>query len=180
MSRSLQLLVLCLALSGFLLWMVWDNQQARSRGTEIILDMQPIDPRSLFRGHYVIISTPLHQIEAKDFPNSPEFRKGQKIFIALTQETKGDWVASSLHKQKPAEEVVFIQGRIVRALGNANTLKYWVSYNIESYFSDKKTALGLEKSVAENQMRVILSVDKNGKAVIRGLEINGTRQIDRL
>jgi len=189
MIRVAALLGLCAVLTAFLLSMIWGHQQARNNGAEIILDMEPVDPRSLFRGHYVIIRTPLNRIDTDDVPDHPPFKAGDKIFVSLapanetkpTEENKEKWIVTALSKHLPTDSDVFIQGRVSRnSERNDNGTTYRIQYNIESYFADKVSALALEKKVEESKMRVILAVDENGKAVIRGLEIDGTRFIDEL
>ncbi|MCF6292385.1 MAG: GDYXXLXY domain-containing protein [Robiginitomaculum sp.] len=186
MIRIAALLGLCAVLTAFLLSMIWGHQQARNNGTEIILDMEPVDPRSLFRGHYVIIKTPLHEIHPSSVLGDDDFNKGDKIFVSLTRDENENFNITSITKQQPAEGSIFIQGRvwsywkIVQGFAEQPNNRIKIQYNIESYFTDKVSALALEKKVEESKMRIILSVDENGKAVIRGLEIDGTRFIDEL
>lgn len=186
MIRIAAFLGLCAVLTAFLLSMIWGHQQARNNGTEIILDMEPVDPRSLFRGHYVIIKTPLHEIKLIDVLGGDDFNKGDKIFVSLTKGQSENFVISSITKQQPAEGAIFIQGRvwsywkIIQDFTGHSDKTINIQYNIESYFADKVSALALEKKVEESKMRIILAVDKNGKAVIRGLEIDDERFIDEL
>ncbi|MBL4616161.1 MAG: GDYXXLXY domain-containing protein [Robiginitomaculum sp.] len=182
MIRSIALLGLCAVLTAFLLSMIWGHQQARNNGTEIILDMEPVDPRSLFRGHYVIIRTPLNIIELDQYYGDNDFKVGDKVFVSLTKVEADQWQISSVNKQQPEAGSNFIQGRVnhYRSSSKKWPQRIRVKYNIESYFADKVSALALEKKVSESKMRIILAVDENGKAVIRGLEIDGTRFIDEL
>jgi uncharacterized membrane-anchored protein len=178
MKRSLSLLALCAVLTGFLVWMVWDHQHARTSGQEIILDMEPVDPRSLFRGHYVTIRTPLHQIEKTLSPRDLEVKKGDTIFVVLQQYDSGNhWVVIEVLNEKPKDvDAIYLQGRIRWKSDES----YSILYNFESYFADKTSAKALEKKVQDSKMRVILSVAPDGKAVIKGLEIDGVRFVDKL
>ncbi len=226
-TRALFVLVLCAVFTGFLLWMVVGHERARSNGDEVILDMEPVDPRSLFRGYYVIISTPLHRLAYKDIPAHKPFKKGDRIFVSFapattkctapcdanqpatnqsatpktiniqavdttvgTQEPvledqslasqESPLIITALSHVKPAEGT-FLQGRVSWASSSPeNKTRYRVKYNIESYFADKSGAKMLEDKIEDSKMRIILSVDDKGNAVIRGLEIDGTRLIDKL
>src|SRR5690606_26923443 len=55
--RTLWLGIALVALlqAGALLWMIWDRASLLANGREIVLDVVPVDPRSLFRGDYVIL-----------------------------------------------------------------------------------------------------------------------------
>ncbi len=193
-TRALFVLVLCAVFTLFLLWMVVGHERARSNGDEVVLDMEPVDPRSLFRGYYVIINTPLHRITYKDAPAHKPFKKGDRIFVsfasAATQEPvledqslasqENQLIITALSHVKPAEGT-FLQGRVSWASSSPeNEPRYRVKYNIESYFADKSGAKELEDKIEDSKMRIILSVDDKGNAVIRGLEIDGTRIIDKL
>jgi uncharacterized membrane-anchored protein len=182
MIRIAALLGLCAVLTAFLLSMIWGHQQARNNGTEIILDMKPVDPRSLFRGHYVTITTPLNIIELDQYDGGNDFKVGDKVFVSLTKVEADQWQISSVNKQQPEAGTNFIQGRISNFIIRSKKFEpqIWVQYNIEAYFADKVSALALEKKISESKMRIILAVDENGIAVIRGLEIDGTRFIDKL
>lgn len=184
-ARVFALLALCTAFTGFLLWMVWDHEQARNNGTEIVLDMRPVDPRSLFRGAYVIIDTPLNRIDINKVAGDKEFNKGDPIFVSLRKDQAGDWLPQSITKKQPQTDTISIQGRVKYAVKSPKvepkSKSRWVrvQYNIESYFADQSGAKALEDKIKDSKMRVILSVDDNGNAVIRGLEIDGERFIDK-
>ena len=49
-------------------WMVWERETLLSQGREIALDVVPVDPRSLFRGDYVILSYEMSRIPAATLP----------------------------------------------------------------------------------------------------------------
>ena len=52
----LRALLAFLLIGVFLLFGVFKNENARSNGTEIVLETRPIDPRDIFFGHYAILS----------------------------------------------------------------------------------------------------------------------------
>ncbi len=189
MTRPVLLLALCGLLTAFLVWMALDHNHARNSGSEIILDMEPVDPRSLFRGHFVIIRTPLHDLDLLTLEGDDEFEDGDRVFVTLAQNPAGDWRAVSTGKTQPDATKTFLQGRVedisVFSLDtddepSINRRNLDVQYKIESYFADKTSAKALERKLREAKMRVILSVAKDGQAVIRGIEIDGERHLDKL
>jgi len=180
-TRALSLLALSAVLTGFLLWMVWDHERARSNGAELVLDMEPVDPRSLFRGYYVIIRTPLHRLNLNEYDSDNGFEKGDPVFVSLSTNQDGNWTPQAISKNQPQTDGMWIQGR-VKGVNKPKDETQWIriQYNIESYFADKDSAKELEKKIEDSKMRIILSIDAKGNAVIRGLEIDGKRLIDRL
>ena len=64
----------------------------------------------------------------------------------------------------------------------------WIrsAFNIERYYASREMAQQFEARLRElnpdggNGVRLILSLPPNGDAIIKGFEIDGVRQIDRL
>lgn len=195
MKRPVLLLALTAALTAFLVFMVASHENARRSGTEIIVGMEPVDPRSLFRGHYVRIRSDLQSIDYADVKGETGFEKGDRVFVSITGNNDDGWQAASLSNTRP-DTGTFLQGRVQRVIykytrtkaedGDTERKKtekgIRVRYAVESYFAAKAEAKALETKMRDqdHKMRLILAVDKNGKAVIRGLEIDGERYIDKL
>lgn len=55
-------LLALLLIGGFLGFIVFKNEAARSGGAEIVLETRPIDPRDIFFGHYAILSYDIQRI----------------------------------------------------------------------------------------------------------------------
>lgn len=203
MSLAIRLIVIALAMTAFLVVMVARHTQARTSGYEIILDMEPVDPRDLLLGYYVIIRTPVHNLDtgALDGPQTG-WREGDRAFVRLAETGTGSVEPIGVYRQRP-EDGVFLQGRV----SSANTRWDWaerdndpvtgewrpreriegtqrqtlrIHYNLERYFADAAQAQALENLRNEDRIRLIVSLDRNGLAVIKGLEIDGVRQLERL
>jgi len=175
MKPTFWLFLIAAAMSTFLIYMVVHHENLRRDGQEVILNMDPIDPRSLFRGHYVHIQTPLNRLDPEKLQGDDEFEKGQVIYVTIQPGQNGSWDAVSLSHQRPTLPQTFIKGRVKRAHSRLRIL-----YNIESYFADKASARSLEKQLADHEMRLIIALGKDGNAVIKGIQIDGERQMDRL
>lgn len=195
MKRPALILILAAAMTAFLAFMVISHEHARNSGTEVILNMEPVDPRSLFRGHYVRIRTDLQTIDFADVKGETGFEKGDRIFVIITGNDENGWEASSLSTSRP-NTGTFLQGRVQRIRYKYEKVKsengttqreklpkgVTVRYAVESYFASQAEAKALENKMRDrdHKMRLILAVDKHGKAVIRGLEIDDKRYIDKL
>ena len=115
MSQSRWLIVIAGLMSIFWVFMATSHEWQRRQGTEIVLDMEPVDPRSLFRGHYVRIQTNLHTLDAPDLKGENNFKRGQAIYVTLQQNEAGHWTPVSLYHSRPKTNVIFIAGPQKRA-----------------------------------------------------------------
>lgn len=83
--------------SAVLAYMVVDRAQLLQNGREIILDVLPVDPRSLFRGDYVILNYgPLSRIDGKLFTDIPEDTR--TVYVTAR---KGEIPQADLGRRQP-------------------------------------------------------------------------------
>ncbi len=177
MTRMLRLILAAAAMTLFLVAMITDHQVRRQAGTEVLLDLEPVDPRDLLAGYYVIISTPLHNIDPSDIDGDNDFDPGDDVFVVLEPSADQNWQAVSIHQARP-QEGLYVHGKVRYA--HDTTLR--ARFNIERYYADEDTAQALEARRRANRssMRLIISVGDDGRALIRGLEIDGERHLDHL
>jgi uncharacterized membrane-anchored protein len=177
MSLFLRLVLIAAAMSAFLVAMIVDHHWRRTGGTEVILDLQPIDPRDLLAGYYVIISTPVHRISYDDVDGDADFSVHDDIYVVVEAEADGGWVPVSVHRERP-DTGFFLYGKVQ----SASATQLTAHFNIERYYADESTAQALEDRQWSDRdsLRLIVSVGDDGRALIRGLEIEGERQISPL
>lgn len=197
MTTTIRLALIAAAMSAFLAFLVISQAMARAGGTEIRLDMLAVDPRDPLLGHYVVIETPLHRLDLNDYgPVETDYTSGDDVYVALHRDDEtGAWRATSVHPRHPGDGVV-IRGKIwwvlsnidFSAIGEAGPLPdperpldtLGVRYNLERYYASQDEALALERLRDGAQLRLIVSVNASGDAVIKGLEIDGEDRLDRL
>lgn len=186
MSRRLQQWTAIIIVAGLqtlvLGYMVWDRASLIATGHEVTLDVAPVDPRSLFRGDYVILNyRSISQLDATLLAEAPQ--KDQSLYVTLRPVPSGAWVpvaaAYTRPSSLPSGDVV-IQGRIddvwQQTLRQPARLR--VRYGIESYFVPEGTGQDLEDKVRGGTMKVIVAVGASGDSAIKGLEIDGKRIYD--
>lgn len=197
MSAPVRLIVMALAMSGVLIAMAGLHAAQRAGGTEVRLDMLAIDPRDPLLGHYVVIETPLHQLDLNAYgPVQTGFSRGNDVFVTLRRDDEtGSWAAASVHQRHPGEGVV-IRGKVDQVFERFDWVtgddgeqfpdrdnardELYVRYNLERYYASRDEALALEEMREGSRLRLIVSVSGSGDAVIRGLEIDGEDRLDRL
>ena len=203
MSLAIRLGLIVLAMTVFLGAMIARHADLRETGTEIVLPMEPVDPRDLLLGYYVTIRTPAHDLDTREL-EGPEtgWAVGDRIHVTLRQGEDG-WRPAGAFQQRP-EDGVFLQGRVARARTISDMREVepepddppWrtvrepvagtqrqaldVHYNLERYYAGADTARALEDMRREDRLRLIVSVGDNGSAVIKGLEIDGEARYETL
>ncbi|WP_420433117.1 GDYXXLXY domain-containing protein [Hyphobacterium sp.] len=174
MSVMMRLIAIAAAMSAFLIVIIGDHQVRRMSGTEVILDLEPVDPRDLLAGYYVIISTPVHRIRYEAVGGDTDFALHDDVFVAVAANPNGSWAPVSIHRERPVAGV-FLRGKVQSVGGDALN----ADFNIERYYANEATAQALEARRREDRdsLRLIVSVGADGRALIRGLEIDGEREI---
>jgi uncharacterized membrane-anchored protein len=173
-----------LAQTAILGWIVWDRISLLRKGQEVVLETIPVDPRSLFRGDYVILNYPFSQVPAAMLPAGTTLRAGQPVYVALERHDNA-WrpAAAALDRAalpaRPDRPVLMGRARVhwldpVRLRGGNIGLRY----GIESYFVPEGKGRELEKLVGERKISAIVAIDAGGNAAIKGLEVEGKRIYD--
>ena len=99
MSRVLRIVLIAAAMTGVLAAMVVLHAEARRSGSEIVLEMEPVDPRDILLGHYVQLVTPIHRIDTRDLPGpDTDWQAGDTIFVEVEPDALGNWQPISIHR----------------------------------------------------------------------------------
>ena len=164
-----------------LAWMVSDRLSLIKNGKEVVLAIAPVDPRSLFRGDYVILNPDIARITlehpVRDITNN------DNVYVVVQRQANGTWIYNSLAKTRPrdmTDNQIALHGRVSSIWRDNKTGKSTlrVRYGIEKYFVPEGTGKALEKKVRERQIKAIVAVGTDGTAALKGLEISGKRMLD--
>jgi len=139
-------------------------------GKTILLKVEPIDPRSLFRGEYVILSYEFSRLPQTGVEGIPDRRgsfrdwdraKGRNIYVSLSyDEAAGYWKAEKF-SLKPPKEGMFLKGRV----GKSGR----IAFGIESYFVEEGKGRNYEHASRSKRLFVEVAVARSGKAVLKKL-----------
>ena len=136
---KLKLLTLVLALqTAWLLGMVATQEYALAHGKTILLETQPVDPRDLLSGDYLMLRYKISDVPTNLFspPVKKELPYGTKIFVALAPGTNEFYavVRASTNSLAPSSGAeVVLSGESAYAWWNA-TNSVHVEYGIERYY----------------------------------------------
>lgn len=137
-------------------------------GTEIRLETQPRDPRSLFRGNYARLNYPISRIPAErlleDFESDGLLREGEIIYTALKIDEQGLASADYASLNRP-KSGLYLRGRLTRKVySKTGTLN--LKYGIEAFFAEKQEALRLERELADDAQAIVM-VGSGGQARLK-------------
>ena len=162
--------------------MVGDRVRILRTGTEVMLQTQPVDPRDILRGDYVILSYDISQLPAGELKNTPVSGEGTFVFVKLAPKADGFYQAVSVHRAPVAAAAgeVLIRGRVARRSLCDNVFCDTLSleYGIESFFVPQGQGRGLENARNEHKLAVIAAVAPGGRAAIKRLMLDGKQVYD--
>ncbi|WP_300529336.1 GDYXXLXY domain-containing protein [Maricaulis sp.] len=202
MSFTLRLGLIAAVMTGFLTLMLTTHAAKRASGTEVTIAVEGYDPRDPLLGYYSRIEISLARLDALQMDGEDEFVSGDVIYVSIAADADGVWTANALHRNRPPEGVVIRgyvtgttgepfewtnqvdpeTGRTERVRVERDHVWIYVNYNLSRYYASRTTAQELDGILrdASQSPRLILSVQDNGDALIKGLEINGERSFERL
>jgi uncharacterized membrane-anchored protein len=156
-------------------WMIWERASLLANGREVVLEVMPVDPRSLFRGDYVILGYDISRLNAP----SPTPHRGDDIYVTLQKGAGDTWSAVASSPQPPVgtgPDQVVLKGRVDYISSPAQgPAQAFVHYGIESFFVPEGTGRELEALVREKKLSAIVAVGAGGDAGIKGLVVDGKR-----
>lgn len=168
-----------------LMGMIGKKQYTLNTGTQILLETQPIDPRSLFRGDYVRLNYTISDLDLDQLAGDKEFQEFRPVYVVLQQQDKY-WQAISAHTDKPEinNDQVMIKGEVqyIREQAWIQEQNEFVPaklinvrYGIENYFVPEGEGRYLERrDIGKVDIRV--AVDKSGNVGIKAVLVNDEEQ----
>lgn len=191
------LLVLVLGQTLFLGAMIWDRVSLLRSPDVVTLKTAPIDPRDIFRGHYVILSYEISQLELGTLAGDTEFARNDAAHVELAPDGE-TWNAVAVWRERPepAAGNRIIRGRVTYVTDNRpftrvgpdsdpdgglvrsgeacpGCIVAFVQYGIESYFVPEGEGRVLEDERNAGALTVDIALGRSGTAAIKGLRIDG-------
>lgn len=136
-------------------------------GRTVLVRVQPVDPRDLFRGDYVILSydfstLPNDGIEGLSGQRWSEM-KGTTVYVPLVADSiPGHMRAEKVTINKPPSGP-FLRGQ----LGDYGRIKF----GIEAYYVQERTGRKYELAIQKRRLSAELAVSPSGQAALKGLRI---------
>lgn len=171
-------LVLALVQIGFLSWIIAGRAAILRNGAEVLLKVEPVDPRDLLRGDYVFLSYEISRIPLKLIANIPADRTAsddETLVVRLKPDADGYWrpLAAWLGKAPAPANAgeVDIAGHIFRGWSFGDDPDATVSpdYGIERFYLPEGEGLQIEKDMRLRPFGIRAAIASDGTAQIKAL-----------
>ncbi|HEV3303720.1 MAG TPA: GDYXXLXY domain-containing protein [Planctomycetaceae bacterium] len=139
------------------------------RGQTVLLRVQPVDPRDMFRGDYVILSYEFSRLPPggiRDLPNpstEPASFRNQPVYVSLVAEPDGVHYRAGAWSTTSPVDGLYLRGTVV----GSNQAEF----GIESYFVQEGRGHHYEEAIRNRRLSAEVTVAPDGQAAVRGLRI---------
>jgi len=175
-------IVLAAAQIAFLSWMIAGRAAVLRNGQDVLLKVEPVDPRDFLRGDYVILTYEIRNVPVKLVENAPvgEFTsESGPIFVRLGKDADGYWRArsASLGQADGAPEAgeVDIRGSVSAGWSLGPDASFSVDYGIDRYYVPEGEGRAIEIDMRERPFGVVAAIGKDGVPMIKALMDGDTK-----
>lgn len=162
--------------TGLLAKIIYDRGQHLQHGKEVLLQTGMVDPRDLFRGHYVRLNLSIGRILGKDVNTIGELKYGKSVFVLLKKGDAEFWIPDAIYADLPeASDNPVLKGKLtyIRNSKDPEKATYQISFPFDRYFAPKKRAKELEKIRNDRQLGIIVALNDKGEGLIKGISVEG-------
>lgn len=141
----------------FLSGMIFFHASKIKTATKILLETEPVDPFSVFRGRYVILNYKISRVPAnllKDCEPS-ELKFNDNVYVVLEEKEKF-WEPVRAYKNRPKDTgVIYLKGKVdYCSSGNIR-----IKYGIETFFLSETSADEIEGRPRRAGQRTPLTIE---------------------
>ena len=177
MSRLLaSALVVALLQIGFLSWVITGRAAILRNGTEVLLRIEPVDPRDLLRGDYVQLAYGISNLPVRLIADrSPDaaLSAGEAIKVRLAKSADGTWEAVAAYlgepSAEPGPEQADIAGQVLYDWVPDPDGAVPVSYGIERFYLPEGEGRAIETDTRARPFTMVVAVAEDGTAQIKAL-----------
>jgi uncharacterized membrane-anchored protein len=166
---------------ALLVLMVADRMQILREGTEVTLQTQPVDPRDLLRGDYIVLRYDISQVPAGPLTGQPTAERNPVVFVKLAPNANGLYETVSVHAEPVPVTApnILIRGHVASSGGACGSTrrtfcdKLQIKYGLENYFVPEGEGKKLEQARNQQKLCVVAAVLPSGRAAIKRLLLDG-------
>ncbi|PCJ71692.1 MAG: hypothetical protein COA62_03705 [Rhodobiaceae bacterium] len=172
--------------TAILTQMVWAQITLLRSPTEVVLESAPVDPRDLFRGDYVILNYAIASLEYGEIPIDETLRTGDDAYVVLkiTSPYATPFRVLTAYPDNLGDNETAIKGRvsqIQKSFAERECTRCQIihlSYPLDNYFVPEGTGSEIEEYRNERALGVIVALNGEGDAAIKGLMMDGEKIYD--
>lgn len=176
-------LVVAIAQVGFLASMIYGRAAILRDGAEVMLKVEPVDPRDLLRGDYVRLGYAISNVPKALFEeplpgdNTPA---GEAVFVRLAKQEDGLWMpVAARFGERPrgasAEGQVDLAGKTAQFWqSNADSLR--IDYGLERFYLPEGEGKEIERDMRQREFSMLVAVGEDGTGQIKAF-FDGATQL---
>jgi uncharacterized membrane-anchored protein len=174
-SRRLLLVALGVAIVqiGVLSWMIVGRAMVLRNGREVVLEVQPVDPRDLLRGDYVRLGYNISSLPVELFGEAigSADPADYTVFVRLAPDADGIWQPVAARygappDAAPAPQLVDVRGT-AEFSPRAEMKSVPVDYGIERFYLPEGEGAAIQDAVRERSFRMKVAVAADGTPQIK-------------
>ncbi|TPI15782.1 GDYXXLXY domain-containing protein [Mesorhizobium sp. B4-1-3] len=170
-------LVLALVQIGFLSWIIAGRAAILRNGKEVLLKVEPVDPRDLLRGDYISLNNNISRIPVKLIANVPQGKSTSgdtSIVVRLKKGPDGYWQPTTAwFGQAPAPagpDEADIAGRIADGWGLRDVdATIAPDYGIDRFYLPEGQGVAIQDDMRVRPFGIKLALASDGTAQIKAL-----------
>lgn len=144
-------------------------------GKEVVVQTEPLDPRDLMRGDYVILGYDFSSIERSKFIGHP-VDGSQAVYIVLKSGADGSSEMSRagfVPFADLAADEVQLQGEALYSISDNADSTVQARFGIERYYVPEGQGHAIEDAQRERRITAVIAVTPSGQAQIKALRDDG-------
>lgn len=170
-------LLLALVQIGFLGWIIAGRAAILRNGKEVLLKIEPVDPRDLLRGDYISLGYDISRIPVKliaNIPQGKEISDDASIVVRLKKGADGYWQPTTAWFDKaPAPagpDEADIAGHVAPGWGlREPEATIAPEYGIERFYLPEGEGLAIQNDMRARPFGMKLALSASGTAQIKAL-----------
>ncbi|BAV45788.1 Uncharacterized protein MLTONO_0885 [Mesorhizobium loti] len=170
-------LVLALVQIGFLSWIIAGRAAILRSGKEVLLKIEPVDPRDLLRGDYIILSYSITRIPVKMIANIPADKFSSddtSIMVRLKKGADGYWAPTTAWFGRPPAPAAADEADIAGHVAAGWDLReegatIAPDYGIERFYLPEGQGMAIQNDMRVRPFGIRLALASDGTAQIKAL-----------
>lgn len=136
-----------------------------SGGTDILLRIEPVDPRDMLRGDYATFQYSSVSNPDPYLSGGRQIGAGDTVYVTLQQSGKY-WIAHNIQKTKPFGGETVLKGKVASSNGSG----IHIVYGIEQYFIPEGKGQGF--SFFNKEAAAKVTINEDGDAVLKQIYVD--------
>jgi len=170
-------IALALLQIGFLSFIVGSRAAILQSGKEVLLKIQPVDPRDMLRGDYIIVTYEITSLPIKlisDLPAGAVVSEEGPVHVRIRKDADGYWRTISATFAPPAvppasPDEADIKGSIAPGWTLSPDATISVDYGIDRFYVPEGEGLAIETDLRERPFGIRVALAKDGTPQIKAL-----------